>query len=277
MSAFYSLSDDNDHFVVDNGDKIYNIDDWFGPPVVLEEYNLIFFATAKVACTTWFQLFRRMMGRQDWQLEDYKKLIPWNPKPNGLRYLYDYDLATASAMMTSPDWTRAIFVREPKERFLSAYLNKAIEDHGYVKKKCCPHTGKCAEAAKRSPEGFLNLMHACDNAHWMPQSRRMEAKHWKYINFVGHQETVQRDSERLLRQVGAWEKYGSTGWGGGATGNRPIFHVAAGGQGRHHATNASNLQKMRDYIDQDLEMKLDMFYASDYAHPVLNISKIQLY
>ena len=40
-----------------------------------------------------------------------------------------------SHIMQAEDWTRAIFVRDPKERFLSAYLDKAVEEMLFVDSK----------------------------------------------------------------------------------------------------------------------------------------------
>jgi hypothetical protein len=102
---------------VNFGDHIYTRNDWDGAPVVIEKFRLIFFTSAKVGCTTWKQLFRRIMGIKDWKAEEYKTMLPWNPELNGLTYLYHYNRKKASEMMTSPNWTRAIFVRDPKERF----------------------------------------------------------------------------------------------------------------------------------------------------------------
>jgi vacuolar-type H+-ATPase subunit H len=51
--------------LVQQGDFIYRRGDWDGSPVVLEEYKLIFFTSAKVECTVWKQLFRRIMGKRD--------------------------------------------------------------------------------------------------------------------------------------------------------------------------------------------------------------------
>jgi hypothetical protein len=121
----YSL---DDRLLVQYGDSIYTRTGWDAAPVVLEDYKVVFFTTAKVGCTVFKQLFRRMMGIPEWQAVTTKgpHLLPWNPEVNGLRYLYHYNRTAASRMMTSPDWTRAIFVRDPKTRFLSAYLDKVV-------------------------------------------------------------------------------------------------------------------------------------------------------
>ena len=113
---------------------------WDVAPVVIEKYRLIFFTVPKIGTTVFKQLFRRMMGAENWDQVDRTKWphLPHNPASNGLKYLYDFSITTANEMMTSPNWTRAIFVRDPVERLLSAYLDKALHANGYyIKKKCC--------------------------------------------------------------------------------------------------------------------------------------------
>ena len=109
---------------------------WDSSPIVIEEYKLIFFTTPKVGTTVFKKLFRRMMGLSDWQNENEN--LPHNPRFNGLNYLFDYSTRRAWEIWNSPNWTRAIFVRDPKERLLSAYLDKAVGHNGnYVKRQCC--------------------------------------------------------------------------------------------------------------------------------------------
>jgi len=267
LATFERQNDDN-NTLVEYGDSIYLQGDWDGAPIVLEEFKLVFFTSAKVGCTVWKQLFRRMMGHRDWDIEELEKLLPWNPEINGLKYLYDFDRELASKMMTSPEWTRAIFVRDPKERFLSAYLDKAVSHKTYLREKCCDYSGNCVNSAKASPEGFLNVARFCDDAHWRPQSRRMQDKYWSYVNFVGHMENVAEDSKQLLRKIGAWDAYGKTGWG--KDGKETVFQAKAGGAGRHHATDARN--KLRSYLTPELEQRIEEFYADDFLHPILNLT-----
>ena len=161
-------------------DWIYQKNDWDGSPVVLESHKLLFFTTAKVGCTTFKMMFRRMMGYENYAVESHDGptglMLPWNPKTNGLKYLYDYDVARATEMMTSPDWTRAIFVRDPKERLLSAYLDKMMTNPNYVVGHCC-QDGRCVEEGQSSLEGFFNtVVKQCDDSHWRPQSDRVDEK-----------------------------------------------------------------------------------------------------
>jgi hypothetical protein len=285
--------------LVEYGDFIYENDDWDAAPIIIERYKLAFFTIPKVGCTTWKQLFRRMMGYSNWATEEYVNMLPWNPQTNGLKYLYDFPLEKANEIMTSPEWTRAIFVRDPKERLVSAYLDKGVGNPNYMREKCCGKSEDCVRDASRSLESFLRVAMKCDNAHWRfvnhfltsrhspylspnilytfsqsPQAKRIDDKYWSYINFVGRMENLADDAKRLLRQIGAWQRYGASGWGKG--GKNSIFQTKAGGVGRHHATNAHD--KLKETISSaELEEAIEMYYAEDYLNPVLNFTNYHLY
>lgn len=92
---------------------------WDASPIVIESHKLIFFTVPKVGCTVFKQLFRRMDGYQNW-----KTKYPHDPRTNGLTYMNKYSIKESTRMMNSNEWTKAIFVRDPKEKFLSAYLDK---------------------------------------------------------------------------------------------------------------------------------------------------------
>ena len=139
--------------LVQQGDDIYTSGPWDASPIVLEEFKLVFFTTAKVGCTVWKMLFRRMMGLPNWKAVNTRDMLPWNPHRNGLKYLYDYNRTYASFLMTDPEWTRAIFVRDPKERLLSAYLDKGKNQH-FIKSKCCPSSGNCTHCLHPSSPPF---------------------------------------------------------------------------------------------------------------------------
>lgn len=212
--------------------KIFRPGSWDGAGIVLADYRLILFTQGKVACTVFKQLARRMMGLADWNIHREPDL-PHNPQKNGLTYLYHYPPTVALTMMTSPRWTRAIFVRDPKERVLSAYLDKAAKKDGlYVSRHCCKKqlkvkeeammtsnsnasnndttttkvpTATCGERASASFLAFLRLIQneCCCDPHWGKQSNRIEADFRPYINFVGHFDRVQDETRRLLNEVSA--------------------------------------------------------------------------
>jgi hypothetical protein len=235
-------------------------------PIVVESHKLIFFYVPKVGCTVLKQLFRRMMGYDDWNTK-----FPHNSRTNGLLYLNQLDIHKATEIMNSPEYTRAIIVRDPKERFLSAYLDKVLHDNAtYVVGACCKSTRDCWEEAQTFP-GFLGLTSKCMDTHWRPESERMEPKYVPLINFVGHMEAMEEDAKTLLERIGAWEEYGSSGWGDG--GSESIFRSSSS---VHHATSSGasdSWRRLSEYYTPELEEAVEEKYAADYEVSEYHLQK----
>jgi Sulfotransferase family len=252
---------------------------WDSSPVVIESHKLIFFTIPKVGCTVWKQLFRRMEGANDWYSQDWIKMLPHNPEKNGLKYLYNYSNEEANIMMTSPEWTRAMMIREPKIRLLSAFLDKAVAgDHIHIKRHCCKikplvYNESCVESALSVP-GFLNLITTCHDEHWRLQNERIDAKYWPYITHILHLENAQHDAKELLQSIGAWEQYGNNGWGSIGIGdhtNIAIFEKNDGNNSGTHTRNAKG--RIWQYFTPELERKIEQFYHDDYMNPLFNFTR----
>ena len=273
--------------LVKSGDFVYypNPENWDTAPVVIPSHKLVFFTVPKVGCTVWKQLFRRMMGHPDWASQDGARGLPHDPATNGLLYLYNFSRAEASAMMTDPSWTRALMVREPKQRFLSAFLDKAVSnDHRHIYDRCCPEGGSPLRAACRAAEysaaGFLRLAAVCHDAHWAPQDDRIDAKYWPYIDRVLHVESAAADAAALLQTIGrwdkarqawvsAWDEYGRSGWG--RDGTASIFASQSVEAAGEHATWSQ--YKHWKWLTPQIEMKLERFYQADYENPLFNFTQ----
>ncbi|KAG7336998.1 sulfotransferase family protein [Nitzschia inconspicua] len=274
---------------LNSSSKIYRPGSWDGAGIVLEEYKLILFTQGKVACTVFKQLARRMMGLRDWKVHN-EPHIPHNPQKNGLLYLYHYPPTVALAIMISPGWTRALFVRDPKERTLSAYLDKGAKKKGlYITKHCCKkelqaknmdaNFTTCGERASSSFLAFLQLVQkeCCCDPHWDKQSNRIDLDFRPYINFVGHFDHVQDETKRLLDEVSArldsgqdlWKEFGASGWG--STGNDAIFAKSTRAK---HQTSA--ITKLKQYYNQSVEALVDAIYKNDYDDPLLNFEPFHL-
>lgn len=258
--------------IVKEDDYIYNkrLDlGWDSSPIVLEDFKLIFFTIPKVGCTIWKQLFRRMEGDRDWYKQDWwDKMLPHNPETNGLKYLYDFPIERASVMMTSPEWSRAIMVRDPKIRLLTTYIDKVVEHNGdHIANRCCPWDSQrwCVNDVKNNISNFLQLCQTCADEHWRPQNDRVDAKYWPYMTHILHLETAARDAKSLLKRVGAWEHYGKHGWG--PTNNESIFET------HHHNKNRHSPEKLWTYLTPELELKIEYVYHNDYTNPLFQFSK----
>jgi hypothetical protein len=76
--------------------------------------------------------------------------------------------------MNDPTYTRAVFVRDPKERFVSAFLDKAVHTP-YFYRMCCSHKKPHLNRVTYRDEGknftgFVEKTLECIDTHWGPQS-----------------------------------------------------------------------------------------------------------
>jgi hypothetical protein len=207
------------------------------------------------------------MGYKDWNV--HRGDLPHNPDANGLTYLADYSRPVASDLWRSPEWTKVLFVRDPKERLLSAYLDK-VERNPSQKLPlgtCCPETRDCVNRTTT----LADFAHLVDTSclrlgdHWNLQSERMEQKYWPYVNFIGDLDTAAQDARRLLEQLGAWEEFGKSGWG--KDGKQAIFAEVQD----IHKTDASS--KLSKYYTPDLEAYVEQIYTADYNHSRMGLTR----
>ena len=271
--------------VLHRNDKILQ-HSWGMSPVVIESHKLIFLTTPKISCTIFKQLFRRMMGFNDWQA--HKDGLPHNPKINGLRYLSDYSLQQATRMLNAPDWTRAVFVRDPKRRMLSAYLHKAKANLGfnnirpnlYLKEQCCqpyklpktfPGCGPVQPSDGRKPvmsfdDWVQKLVPRCPDHHWTPQYDQLPDNVWPAFTFIGRFEYLYNDTRQLLQQLtsssgrNAWEEFGATGWGPNAS--HCIYDPTLGSTVSHGTSAGDRLRSF--YNNSMTESLVEHYYKKDY-------------
>jgi hypothetical protein len=234
-------------------DYIYSKQDFDSSPIVIESHKLIFFTVTGVGDVTWRCLFRRMLGYADWRNT--------TSQFEGLRYLYDYNVSRATEMMTSPDYTRAMFVRDPKVRLLSNFLEYVRRDKVQsIRWLCCGGHGGCANNFMDFPT-FVDSIATCDEPYWRPQGRRMEPKYYPLLTIIGHYSRMKGDAQRLLHRIGAWEDYGRSGWG--PSGEEPIFR------------NVSEISKRRflKYFPPDIAFRTQKRFVADYGLPLLNLTR----
>ena len=173
-------------------------------------------------------------------------------------------------------------MREPRERILSAFLNKFIDDGYFFFDKYCRRRSEeikkeCRQKKELSDFTYsLNRTRDCRSDHWNPQYDSINAKWWGTINFVGYMDSIAKDSKKLLQSissskdgVSAYERYGKTGWG---TNGMNAFMER---DSAHHATNAG--EKLRRYYTREDEQFVKKYWASEWNNTVYRFTPFHLF
>ena len=222
-------------------------------PIVLRKYKWVIFTVQKIASSTQKKLIRRILGpgcSDGW-------LDPQNEYDACFTLLRDYSTEEATRIMHDPTWTKSIFLRNPYERVLSAYLHMSKND--YTRKWC----------QNKSTTNFTyfleEIVQKCDRGplpdpHFGLQYDRVTEKWWPYMNFVSTLEKFSTDFPKLLKKLGLWHRYGKVGWGHSFTnhfyGNQSIVV-----NNEHHKTSAK--QKIKTYYTQRNYDFVSTFYRKD--------------
>jgi len=196
-------------------------------------------------------------------------------------------MGEAQEMLTSNTWTRAVFLREPKERLLSAFLDKFVKHPGFFQQVCCSQAalGSDFEAQRYCIDQtsganfsyFLRRTLDCSNPHWNSQASTIDMKWWEMINFVGYMDNASADAEKLLRSVTssngttAWDDYGSTGWGEDGT----SAFMARRSRSTPHTTGSHDVIDM--YYSKCDEAFVEKYWAEEWEHPMYHFERIHLF
>ncbi|VDI63554.1 Hypothetical predicted protein [Mytilus galloprovincialis] len=208
-------------------------------PIVLKKYKLIFFWNEKSGCTYWKSLFYFIQGLNSTNVHN----------SHLLSYLVQFNTNEITKMMFDNSWTKAVFVREPRERILSCYLDKGL-NAAFMMHSC-----------KRTPKSFLDflkLIKQCKGSHWEPQ---VKVPKFLYKNMiVGKLSDIFAFTEQLLTKIGAWNETVNVWMNSEKTEKRA----------RHHATNSKD-KLYQYYNDTKIQDIIFEMYTDDYD--VFNFEK----
>lgn len=257
-------------------------------PIVNEEYKVVFFLMAKVASTEFVRFFARLQDNPNWCSANIHR-----PYVHKLKMLNSYSVEEAQEMMTSPEWKKAIFVRHPKQRVLSAFLDKAIQYSDRFVGEYCKAYGKfadfdeCVDKHEQFDFFLKKITTTLElDVHWRPIYSRIDEKWWPYIDFIGNMDTLRDDAEAFLSSIhsnvdglSAWERIGTSGWGGkdndDCTKNLENDMPFLGKSDPTHTTSAK--EKMIKYYTPDLEAFVEQKYADDLQNPFFHFADIKLF
>ncbi|CAC5387508.1 unnamed protein product [Mytilus coruscus] len=166
---------------------IEQLKEYWSSPIVVPKYKLIFFWSEKSACTYWKRLFQFIQGINNTEVHNHR---------NGLTTLKSFSTCKIISLMYNDSWVKAAFVREPRERLLSSYLEKA--QHRPVMYQLC-RVNRTVSFYE-----FLEIIKHCRNGHWDKQVRIPE--YFYEHMMVGKLFEISSFTERLLKKIGAWNE-----------------------------------------------------------------------
>lgn len=222
-------------------------------PVAMDDERLVIFTVPKVGCTELLRLSRRMAGHEDWRDNPHYADRP--TLGNRRR-----DPSSVPRIMADPGWLKTAVLRDPAERLLSAYLDKFVDGPAWIANTFRPEGGSMDfdEFVARvldpctDPDQPAGL-HVGTDPHWRPQHLVGGiGLHRDVLSDVADFVEVRAWIEHVLRKVGVWERYGESGWEGGA-----IFSLNTA----NHRTDAAD--RMADYYDEQTLDRVYDAYAAD--------------
>eukprot|EP00934_Nitzschia_sp_Nitz4_P008448 Nitzschia sp. Nitz4//scaffold5_size260463//239997//241394//NITZ4_001030-RA/size260463-processed-gene-0.409-mRNA-1//-1//CDS//3329555484//8438//frame0 len=173
--------------------------------------KLIFCGIPKVGITEWLKFFRFAMGAQDYLSTPHYKIDRTN------FFMSSLQMSKAEELLNDPSWTKAVFLRNPLERLLSAYMDKIVGSNFSSSKFNEPVGLSFEEFVNRAIDNSTasschdpNGLNRCTDPHWRPQSMTCGLDHFlPHFDFIGNFDNIAEHSKLLLEKVGMWEEYGA--------------------------------------------------------------------
>ena len=227
---------DISHFVVN---YLINISD---------KYQFVYVETPKVACSSIKKTLQKI------ELNESKTQLPINPhnkKKSPLQAPYDLTIWRMKKALTSREYFRFSFVRNPYSRVLSAYLNKvgnpAERERLFFRNQL--------ELTSNEELSFLDflkiiLQQTPDkmDIHWCPQSDLLGYAKIKY-DFIGRFENFNEDFQFVIAKILEKEPH-------------KIKDIIAVDQ--THQTNANNY--LGEYLTKEAQSLIQKIYQKDFEN-----------
>jgi len=164
---------------------------------IFPDAKLAFCGIPKAGITQWLQFLRFTFGAKDYQSNPHYKRDKEALRFDSMRP------EVQISILKDPSWTRAVFIREPAERLLSAYLDKVQRQENITFPEFIEAIAATQDA--KAAKGMLKTI----NPHWRSQAFSCGLSHMMpHFNFVASLDNAANHTKALLKQVGLWDIYG---------------------------------------------------------------------
>lgn len=178
--------------------------------IVLPEYNLLFCYIEKVACTAFNDVFSQLRKRHDPKIIRTQGNKGWFQNSPYYRWYTKHDL---EKILVNRSWHKAVFFRDPVERFVSAYRSKCMHSDYY------DGNYFCHQAFGSDNASFADAAAAMfDRRNWTDEDEMVNEHFKRQGSFCGglHNtlqyydtveelkfDTAREKTSKLLRTIGA--------------------------------------------------------------------------
>ena len=156
---------------------------WLSRVLILQKQKLVLCGIEKNAITTVNALAARISGtRFSWfQFSPFSLAMM---APHSKSRAQELPNASATLRWDDPTWRRAVILRDPVERFFSAWASKCGSMRDHDGKRNCEDTFGFASRENATVEAVASRLraHGARNAHWAPQAAFCNgsiASHWR--------------------------------------------------------------------------------------------------
>ena len=206
---------------------------------IIPEAKLVFCGIPKVGITNWLQFIRYVMGAHDYPSFPHGKpdLKAWKfdtLHPQKQQEIWNSQKKNNNTGNNTTAWTFAVFLRDPVERLLSAYLDKLsigqrkigveAKRMGFTRETFSFETFieylskdiiVSSSSSSRNPTVNCSASESlpglswCTDPHWRPQSFSCGmSEQLSRFDFIGTLDNLEEQSRELLQRVNLWNDYG---------------------------------------------------------------------
>ena len=199
------------------------------------QIRLVYCGIPKVGMTEWLKLFRHVLGAKDYLGFPHAK---WDLRQFQMSQLSPEKI---TEILHDSSWTKAVIMRDPAERLLSAYSDKIMKmkytQRYFLLGELSDNplrvlnftefvdlvTLEDAESKTHAERAGIDShptfhrfpkragLHYKTDPHWMPQMWTCGLDTiFPVFDFVGSFDHLSKHSKLLLQKVGAWDKWGAT-------------------------------------------------------------------
>lgn len=217
----YEMDDFSFFWTAGDGSPLFINASKYDPNHEIGYESFVFCPVPKNGCSAWKQIMRRIKGKKWYLADDYWSL---HSEFNNLEQdrIHRFGLDKANEILYDSNIIHAVFIRDPIERSLSAFLDKCIAAHWSHKFWCKPRSAQDNKITHKVYSHFDLFIDSIVNVplqrhsdfHWLPQHFICDLYKFSGRYRVYYSQDVNARYQFLMDIGGekTWNAIGASGW-----------------------------------------------------------------